>query len=194
MSATNLQTLLQNADALAARGAFAAAEAEYARARVLAPGDLTATLGHGHVLRVLGRPGEARAIFAAAAAQEPATLELQHGLALAAQEAGDPAAAETAWRTVLAMQPGALTALLGLGEALNQLQRPGEALEILAPLDPRDPQARASLELVRGVSHLLRHDHELAVAHFDRVLAIIPGYPPAAQARAVALQQLERTA
>lgn len=193
MSAAEIQRLLQNADALAARGQFPQAEIEYAKARQLAPDDLTAALGHGHVLRVLGRPRDARALFAQAAAQHPEKIELQHGLALATLEAGDPAGAEAAWRAVLALQPDALTALIGLGEALNQLQRPDDALALLATLTPKDPQAQAALELVRGVSQLLKHDYDAALAHLDRVLAILPDYPPATQARAVALQQLHRT-
>jgi tetratricopeptide (TPR) repeat protein len=187
-----LQNALQQANALAGQGQFAAAETHYRRARALDPKDLRAALGHGHALRMLGRPGEARDVFAAAIAIKPDLADSHHGLALACQEIPDLAAAEAAYRSTLRLQPDALPAAVGLAEVLNLQGRPDDALSLLAPLDSSNPPGRAALEQARGTARLLKEDYGTALAHFERALAAAPNHPKAAHARAVALQHLGR--
>lgn len=188
----DLQTALQQASTLASQGQFANAEVQYRRARTLDPGNLHAALGHGHVLRMLGRPGEAREVFAAAIALKADLADAHHGLALACHEMSDLGAAEAAYRAALRLQPTALAAAIGLADIPNLQKRPDDALALLAPLSAGEAGARAALEQTRGTARLLKENHDAALAHFERALALDPLHPKAAHARAVALQHLGR--
>lgn len=189
---TDLQTALQQANALAVQGNFVAAEAQYRRARALAPNDLQAALGHGHVLRILGRPGDARAVFAAAVAIKPDLAEAHHGLAMACQEMSDLGAAESAYRATLRLRPGMLEALCGLADVLNQQSKPDEALTVLGTAASAQPDAAAALEQSRGTARLLKDEHAAALTHFERALKLVPNHPTASRSRAMALEHLQR--
>ena len=192
MTADALKDTLRQANTLAGQGRFADAAAAYAHARTLAPSDLQALLGLGHTLRMLGKPGEARAVFFDAVRLAPSLPDAHHGLALASHEMGDPASAENAYRALLRLQPASLAGAIGLGDVLNQQQRPDETLDLLAPLQSPDANARAALEHTRGTARLLKDEHESALAHFDKALALSPAYPKAAHARAVTLDTMGR--
>jgi tetratricopeptide (TPR) repeat protein len=188
----DLQTALRQANALACQGNFTSAELQYRRARTLAPNDLQAALGHGHVLRILGRPGDARAVFAAAIAIKPDLADAHHGLAMACQEMSDLDAAESAYRTTLRLRPGTLEALVGLADVLNQQSRPDDALALLGTAGSAAPDAAAALEQTRGTARLLKENHDAALVHFERALILVPGHPKASHSRAVALEHLRR--
>lgn len=192
MTADALKDTLRQANTLAGQGRFADAAAAYASARALAPTDLQAALGLGHTLRMLGKPGEARAVFFDAVRLAPNLPDAHHGLALASHEMGDPVSAESAYRALLRLQPASLAGAIGLGDVLNQQQRPDETLELLAPLQSPDANARAALEHTRGTARLLKEELEPALAHFDKALALSSAYPKAAHARAVTLDTMGR--
>jgi tetratricopeptide (TPR) repeat protein len=188
----DLQIALQQAEALAGRRQFAEAEVQYRRARVLDPRDLRAALGHGHVLLILGRAAEARDVFAAATAIKPDLADAFHGLAMACYEMSDIAAAENAYRTVLKLEPRSLAAMVGLADVFNRQRRADEALALLAPVGDLNANAGAAVEQTRGTARLIKADAITALAHFERALAMAPGFSKAAHSRAVALEQLGR--
>lgn len=193
MNADALKDALRQANTLAGQGRFADAARAYANARALAPDDLQAILGLGHTLRMLGKPAEARAVFFDAVRLAPSLPDAHHGLALASHEMGDAASAESAYRALLRLQPASLAGAIGLGDVLNQQQRPEEALELLAPLQSTDKTAQAALEHTRGTARLLKEELEPALAHFDKALSLSPAYPKASHARAVTLDTMGRS-
>ena len=188
----DLQTALRQAEALAGRHQFVEAENEYRRARGLDARDLHAALGHGHVLLILGRAAEARDVFATAIAIKPDLADAHHGLAMASYAMSDMDAAEAAYRTVLRLDARSLAAITGLADVFNRQRRADEALALLAQVGNLNGNAGATVEQTRGTALLLKAETNAALVHFERALALAPGFSKAAHSRGVALEQLGR--
>jgi tetratricopeptide (TPR) repeat protein len=190
--ATELQVALHEGNVLASRGDLAAAEIQFARARTLAPNDMHAALGLGHVLRLLRRPGDARTVFAEAIAIMPDLADAHQGLALACHELSDFSAAEASYRTVLRLEPTSVEGAIGLAEMFIVRKHADEALVLLAPFAGSDAPTAAAIVHVRGLAHLLKDGCQSALALFDDALALDPTNLRASCSRALALDRLGR--
>src|SRR5438067_2209051 len=161
-----LQDALRQANDLAGQGRFAEAETHYARARALSPEDLHVLIGHGHVLRLLGRAAEARAV--------------------ALQHLGRTEEALSAYRKVVADNPAHLTAHQDLNHMLYRLKRDEEFLRSYDQAAARMPDvphfAIAKAELLLRAGRPQEAD-----ASYDQALRLAPGYPLAMQGKAGAL-------
>ena len=84
-----------------------------------------------------------------------------------------PVYAERSLRKLLAVWPDNPLYELGLGEALLQLKRPYEALEILNDA-ARQPDFPARGFYARGVAQVRLHMHPLGIADFSRAIELQP--------------------
>lgn len=188
----SLSVLVQKAMAAAAQGQFAAAESFFRQAQGAAPHHPTVLMGLGHVLRHLQRAPEAKALFATAVQFHPGLADAHHGLGLACQDMEDADGAQAAYRVALACNPQALPVMVSQATLFNMMGRPDEALALLAEKKSPDTRIEAAMEQARGNARLQQEENQAALAHFERVLALQPGNPEAAHARAGALQGLGR--
>lgn len=81
-----------------------------------------------------GRREEATALLRSLVRDAPRLAHAQRLLGVALSEGGDLMGAETAFRAALAADPSLVQASVGLAEALRQMDRGPEAVELLAPL------------------------------------------------------------
>lgn len=116
---------LREADALYAR--FLASEPRHARALHM----------RGLIARQQRRLDDAVAHFAHALSFAPGVAAIHEGLAETYRTAARPVEAERHYRRVAELQPGAVP-LLNLGNALMELQRPGDAAEMYKSALRRD--------------------------------------------------------
>ena len=187
-----LAIALQQASAAAARGQFSAAEQNYRWALTMAPEDPRITMSLALVLRQMQRPAEAKTLFSNVIQRHPALADAHYGLGLACQDMMEVANAEAAYRAALTHNRGFLPAALGLASVCNFAGRPDEALDLLKQAATPDPRLGAAIEHLRGNAEQLKEQHEAALAHFERALALEPQLAGAAQSRATALQCLGR--
>ena len=165
------QEALQAEDYEAAAAAFAAETAER-------PESSEAHRLLGVALRLAGRGDEARAALERAAELDPGSAAAW--TALADLEAGVQAWAATvaALETALELDAASRDLRFRLGGALMNAGKFDRAAEVLAAL-PDDAAAHYQL----GMIALNRGENEEAIAHLERVLALDPEGPTAAQAR-----------
>ncbi|SMH45421.1 methyltransferase [Azospirillum agricola] len=104
-AATPAARLSRNADALAAAGRHAEAEAAYRAALAADPTQAGTHNNHGNALRALGRTEEAVAAYRAALGHGLDIALVHYNLASALRQAGRTAEADRAYRRALVMQP-----------------------------------------------------------------------------------------
>lgn len=105
---------------------------------------------HAGLLEALGRFGAAAEALARAATLDPDRVALLNNFALRRLAAGDPAPAERALRAAVAIRPGLADPRINHADALDALDRPGEALtqrRIAALLAPDDAGLLGALAL-----------------------------------------------
>lgn len=149
------------ARAHAAAGDFEAAAAAAAQATARAPADAAAQLELGRALAGTGDHDEALAALEAAAVGVGDNAELLVEIGDIEFTCKAPERAETRFRSALALAPGLLGARLGLGRALERLNRTAELRDLLAELaaDGVDGDATALLHAV-----VLRNEGSLEAA------------------------------
>ncbi len=149
----------------------------------------------GNALHQRRQFAKAIAAFQDAVRLRPHYLEAHFNLAVVLQESGDLPAAERSYRRALWLQPGLTPAMQGLAGVLIDLGRPDEALPLLRRVlaDTREPEKAAALEHALSLAHQMQHQHEQALVHNTRALALKPDLAIAQSARADLLQQAGRT-
>ena len=177
-------------EAAAALSDFAAGSPDHFRTdpALLLLADVRAAAGDAAAAReALGKLGDSPSpAFRTAAAAAAARLDLA---------AGDPAAALAAFDAVLQNAEGAaaLDARLGRADALNRLNRSGEALEVvtgvLAEADPADADLMARAYVRRGDALQATGETKPAILAYLHVDVLYPG---AAGAHAESLFHLAR--
>lgn len=108
---------------------FEEAQAAYARAATLNPGDAEIHNNHGIALRRLARFDEAIAAFTRALAICPDHAEAHFNMGNALSDLGKMEAAIASYERSMAMQPGFADGWNNLGYAYHQRHRPTEALD-----------------------------------------------------------------
>lgn len=87
---------------------------------------------------------------------------------------GHPARAVDVYQSIVADQPQNVDALLGLGAALTTVRRLGEAGDALNSAEKLAPD-RPGVLVAQGRLHSVAGHSTLALAYFDRALALEPG-------------------
>jgi Flp pilus assembly protein TadD len=145
----------------------------------------------GKLLASLGRMDEAIAELRIAKHLKPDDDDASLCLAAALARRGEHAAAETNYCDVLRRQPGHIVARLGLGEALCDLGRAGEAERILREAPAiREPALAAALALRLGIALKQQKKYSQALALFDAAQAHKPDFPGVDFIRGGTLQQM----
>ena len=138
----------------------------------------------------LARSGELRAAlerFQALAAANPDDVEARVWIARLHGWMGDDRRAVDVYQSILATNPRHVEALVGAGDALIRLGRRNEAGDVLSRAEKAAPDNAAVLA-AQGRLHAAAGHPDLAVAYYERALAI----DPAAAAAREELQALQR--
>jgi tetratricopeptide (TPR) repeat protein len=138
----------------------------------------------------LARSGEFRAAlerFQALAAANPDDVEARVWIARLHGWMGDDRRAVDVYQSILATNPRHVEALAGAGDALIRLGRRNEAGDVLSRAEKAAPDDAAVLA-AQGRLHAAAGHPDLAVAYYERALAI----DPAAAAAREELQALQR--
>ncbi len=109
-------------------GRLAEAEAAFARALAIEPGDAQTLFNHGVVLQEQGRLDQAVDAYRRSLAIQPGQPAARFNLGNALLALGRADEAVTAYREAVAQAPTLVAAWYNLGHALTALDRPGEAL------------------------------------------------------------------
>jgi tetratricopeptide (TPR) repeat protein len=152
--ATELQAMLQAAQARRDAGQWEQAARLFRRAEMLAPDAADIKHNLALVCFAKGDPLGARSAAERAVRIKPGLWQSHALLARLNVGAGDPGGAEISWRTVLQHSPGNGTALLGLADlAMNEFADPLSAIALAEPLT-RNPDFAADAELTSLMAQL----------------------------------------
>ncbi len=119
------------------------------------------------------------------------TLQTLLNQAVSLHRNGRLAEAEGLYRQVLAQAPANYPLQYRLALLQFQQQRTADALTSVTAALAIDPQAVEALTLKGGLLAAIGRHNE-ALAHFDRALALKPGFADALNNRALVLTQLDR--
>jgi tetratricopeptide (TPR) repeat protein len=158
-----------DAAALQKSGAYDAAAAEYRRFLDAHPSNVEARSNLGVVLMQLGRYEEAIAAYRTALSIDPANVTVRLNLGLAFYKSDQLGDAVEAFSRVLAVQPDNLQAKYLAADCHLRLERPAEAIALLAPLEASrsdDP----TLSYLLGMAYLSTKDTEKGQLLIDRIL------------------------
>ena len=130
-----------------------------------------------------GAYAEALKAFQAIAAANPDDLEARMWIARMYEKLGQPEHAGDVYRSILATQPQNLDAMIGAGAALVSLGRLGEAADLLnrAEAIAKD---RPAVLVAQGHLHEAANRTTLALAYYERAMALDPSNAEARQAAA----------
>jgi YaiO family outer membrane protein len=130
-----------------------------------------------------GAYAEALKAFQAIAAANPDDFEARMGIARMYEKLGQPEHASDVYRSILATQPQNLDALIGAGTALVSLGRLGEAADVLNRAEAM-AKDRPAVLLAQGHLHEAANRTTLALAYYERAIALDPSNAAARQAAA----------
>jgi len=164
------------------------------RSLAIDPAQPHVQLNLGRALAWQGRWEEAVRAFRSALLLRPEMTEAQFELADALYKLGNLEDAESSFRGLLQKMPGFGPAKLGLGAVLLALDRTQEAAELLegAIAENTDPRLLAGLHCNLAITHRRRHDHAVALDHFERAQRLDPARRDLDLARAQTLEDLRR--
>jgi predicted O-linked N-acetylglucosamine transferase (SPINDLY family) len=177
-SATSIDALLAEGNALEDRGEVEGACAIYARATEAAPDAWRAWLNLGNALRGLGRFDEAARNYRRAIAIRPDSAGAHQNLGSALLAAGEAGRAIDAFREAVRLDPDAVEAWMGLGSAL-EADAADEAIDAfekalsLAPSHPMAAAMLARLHLARGDARRASSIVDAALRHDPRNAAVL---------------------
>jgi len=186
------QALLDSAQKCVDTGDYAGAETLYRELLEQHPDHIDASTALGALLDNLGRLDEAAAVFRRLVEGEAPTAAAYCNLGVMLFKQGRAAEALEALQRAVSMRPGYAVALDNLGATLALLGRFDEAeqsIRAALAIDERIPSAHNNL----GTLLARRHD-EVALASFDRALAIDPTFFDAHVQRATLLREQGRIA
>lgn len=163
----NLGTALNSA------GRPAEAVDAFDRALKLQPANAGALNNRAMALKAIGRHDEAVASYRAAIVAKPDEAGFHRNLGKALSELGDWHGAEDAYRLALELRPNFPNALTGLCNALEALQRVGEAVEVAATYAARFP-AESEYARALGLAHRLAGNPAAAAAAYRAAIAANP--------------------
>ena len=148
----------------------------------------------GLLLRRQGKLEEAIGVYREAIRLAPGYILGHFSLGVALHDMGSLKEAESAFRTVLRLDPTQVESSLALAAALNNQERYAEAEMALAAAnwDSHDAALLARRDHYLGVARSGQHDHESALAHFDRALQTTSNPDEVEHAKANALRFLGR--
>jgi tetratricopeptide (TPR) repeat protein len=167
---------LDEAEALYARGDFAAAEAAFATAIAQDPEVARAHLGRGSALKELGRLQEALAAYGEALEIQPAYAKAHYNRGTVLALLGDDRAALAAYDEALAIEPDNTEARFNRANALLRSERFAEAEAAYAGLIADNP-GNGSAHLGRAASLLGMGDDAGAVAALEESDRVFPTSP-----------------
>jgi YaiO family outer membrane protein len=130
-----------------------------------------------------GAYAEALRAFQAIAAANPDDLEARMWIARMHEKLGQPEHAADVYRSILAAQPQNLDALIGAGNALVALGRLSEAGGVLSRAEAIAADRPAVL-IAQGHLHEAANRTTLALAYYERAIALDPSNAGARQAAA----------
>jgi len=125
-----------------------------------------------------GAHEQALKAFQALAAINPDDIEARLWIARLHVQLGHPERASDVYQSIVAAQPQNVDALLGLGEALTSAARFREGAEALSRAEGLAPD-RPAILVAQGRLHRAAGRSTLALAYFQRALALEPGNPEA---------------
>jgi len=128
-----------------------------------------------------GAYAEALRAFQALAAANPDDIEARMWIARMHEKLGQPEHAADVYRSILASQPQNLDALIGAGNALVSLGRLGEAADVLNRAEAIAADRPAVL-IAQGHLHEAANRTTLALAYYERAIALDPSNTAARQA------------
>jgi YaiO family outer membrane protein len=142
---------------------------------VIAPAGtaLAQTAAEASQLADEGRDAEALAAFRQIAARNPNDLEARLWIARLHDRMGNLDQAESVYHSVLLEDPARVEAALGVAAALLARDEPEEAIELLEPIEEREPQNGTALALL-GRAHRQAGRTEQAIGYFERAMAAAP--------------------
>lgn len=187
--------------ALMLMGVVRIEQARHEEAESLLTRTLSISPGQPNVLFYLGNAHRGRnnlegaiAAYRASLQQRPDFAEAQLALASALQAASRSSEAERLYRDFLQKVPDHAPALVGLGAALSALGKPADAeLTLMRALQPDiDEKLRVDVEFNLGLAKLWQRRFTEALAHFEQVVMLAPGYMDADRYRAITLEHLKR--
>jgi tetratricopeptide (TPR) repeat protein len=158
-----------DAAALQKAGDFDAAAAEYRRFLDAHPSNVEARSNLGVVLMQLGRYEEAIAAYRTALSIAPSNITVRLNLGLAFYKSAQLGDAVEAFTRVLAVQPDNLQAKYLAADCQLRLERPADAIALLAPLEASgvdDP----TLSYLLGMAYLSTKKTEKGQLLIDRIL------------------------
>lgn len=179
------------AEALAARGDYAAAAIHMVRAGILAPDDPGILASKGEYMRASGRFETALAELLRAVLLDPDHSYAWASLGATHLALGDPAAALTALDRALELRPDYFWALIRRARVRRELGDPGRQLADLdraVALQPDSPWAHCE----RGDALRATGRDEEALTAYDHALALDPEYASAYASRGVSRFNLGR--
>jgi tetratricopeptide (TPR) repeat protein len=160
--------------ALAEKGQYEAAAAEWRKALEISPEDARAQNNLGFALANTGRIDEAVGHWRKAAEINPEYADVYRNLGRAMLRKGNFDEAAANWRKALELDPDDVETRDRLGFALLRQGRFEEAsahLRKAAALDPKDAEARYNL----GVALLHQGGFDEAILHFRKAIELDPG-------------------
>lgn len=159
--------------ALNSEGRPAEAVDAFDRALKLQPANAGALNNRAMALKAIGRHDEAVASYRAAIAAKPDEAGFHRNLGKLLSELGDWHGAEAAYRRALELRPNFPNALTGLCNALEALQRVGEAVEVAAIYVARFP-TESEYARALGLAYWLAGNSAAAAAAYRAAIAANP--------------------
>jgi Flp pilus assembly protein TadD len=162
------EALHSRADALAALGQQAEAEAAYSKLLAAEPDSVPGVIGLGR-LRLHSDPANAQVLFQTALHREPRNTVALNNLGIALDLQGAHAAAQDAYRKVLGLDPRSQAAQINLALSMALSGRATESVEMLRPF-AADPDASPRVRQNLATAMLLADDPQGAARVLGRDL------------------------